>query len=135
MSKKENSTIHRVARLVLAVCVLVMLLAQLFTFEKFPGLLADASLWGGWAVVLVVLELLWMPYLVDMRVSAKARRLSAEVGMVVLILLGYLAVNTYGDEQSALFGATVAVPGSWAAWFLAGLWGLFFVVVWGERKR
>ena len=115
--------------------MLAMLLAQLFTFEKFPGLLADASLWGGWAVVLVVLELLWMPYLVDMRVSAKARRLSAEVGMVVLILLGYLAVNTYGDEQSALFGATVAVPGSWAAWFLAGLWGLFFVVVWGERKK
>ena len=121
----------RVVRLVLAAFLLFMLLGQLFTFEDFPSLLVGMNEVCARAVVilLVVFELLALPFLIDMKVSVTLKKVSVVSVFVALVLLSVLEIAAYLGDVSMLFGATFDLPcGSWSLTFLAGLWVL---AVWG----
>ena len=125
----------RTVRLVLAVFLLFMLLGQLFTFEEFPGLLVGLD--GFWArvaaIALVAAELLALPILIDIKMSAMLKKMSLASVFAALILLSVLEVMAYFGNTSMLFGATFNLPGGeWSLTFLAGLWVL---AVWGVMDR
>lgn len=131
----QGAETTQVVRLVLAAFLLFMLLGQLFTFEDFPGLLASVGeFWSRTvAILLVVVELLALPVLIDVKVSAKLRKVSLVSVFVALVLLSTLEAVAYLGGASILFGATFNLPcGCWSLTFLAGLWML---AVWGVAKN
>lgn len=107
----KKSSLLRFGRLVLGGLLLIMLLAQLFTFEKFPaeldGIFKNYNTSAVVAILLVLFELWSLPYLLDMKLSAKMlfiSRVAVKVSLISLILLESLSVLNGG--QSILFGAT-----------------------------
>ena len=138
MAKKTTMTYTQGARLILAGYMVAFLLLQLFAFEAFPGLLATVGLQGTWssvvAIALVLVELLALPFLLGMKLPARALTVSklcgggALLGLTVLELYGWMA------GVSVLFGATLMLPGgSWSLMLLLALWLLYIWGGWGER--
>lgn len=74
----------------LAAMIVVLLLLQLFSFERIPGLLTQQGLSNPWSIVLaiglVLSELLALPFLLGMRTSSMVLR-SSEVASVVAVSL------------------------------------------------
>ena len=131
--KAESIEASRAVRLLLAAYVLVLLLTQLFTFDKFPELLAVSGVGAGWAVLLVVVELLALPFLLGMKLPMSVVRASVGFGATALTLLSVLEWVAYSHGASILFGATFELPGGmWAIFFLAALWILFFWGIWDK---
>lgn len=122
----------------------VMLVAQLFTFEKFLQLLVDQDLPGGevmaylTAALIVFFELLALPFLLRMTLSPAFRWLSMVAGwLVALAWLGLTLwqVITLPMVETVGFMGTVVdtMPGWWAvfisiafgilaAWASWGMW-------------
>lgn len=136
---KKTAKIHLISfdwmiRLVLSIFILIMLLAQLFTFENLPGLLVGAgvapvvSLLAG--SLLVVAELAALPYLLKMSASSNVIRVSKVCGFIILAALSVLeSMAAVNNTTSALFGATANLPGGlWALFFLSALWVLLLRV-------
>lgn len=101
----------------------IVAVAQLFTFEDFPAVLAAYHLPGGYpmglmfAAFLVTLEVFTVPYLLMMRLSPLMRLLSLACGVAVALKwlsLGLLLV-LHGDVtmNNGLLGATLAMTGGW----------------------
>ena len=127
----EDSATIRSVRLLLAAYIVVLLLAQLFTFEKFPDTLAILDISNGWAVLLVTLELLALPFLLDITLPKNLRRVSIGMGVAALVLLTALEIMAYEHGVSMLFGATFDLPGgSWSLLLISALWVLFVWSVW-----
>ena len=136
--QREQVSSLRAVRFLLAGYVLLFLLLQLFTFEKFPALLESAGVAGGWshgvAIGLVVVELLALPYLLQMKLPGRVRRASLVSGVVAMLTLTVLEVIAFTHEQTVMFGATFGLPGgSWSLLFLAALWTLLAWSVFGGR--
>ena len=72
----ENLNSSRTARIFMALYIVLLLLLQLFTFDKFPDLLAKLGVSSGWAVLLIILELLSLPFLLDMKLPVVYRKIS-----------------------------------------------------------
>lgn len=121
-AKATNAPQPRSGRVVwsalgLAVLVVAMLVAQLFTFEDFPGVFVaqfgiDAGVAGVVAALVVVVELFCLPFLLRMPVSPLLRLLSALsvwlwtmgwTALLVLLLVANKTVNT------GVLGATIVV--------------------------
>lgn len=110
--------------------LVVMLVCQLFTFESFPALLSTLTGLGEpYALVLaakiVVLELLAIPFLLEMKLSMLFRAVSAFSGVFVAYMWLLLSVLTPSVPESGVFGATLmlgggVVPICWTV-LLAGL--------------
>ena len=66
MSRKVN----KIVKLIAGLLIIVPLLCQLFTFEKFPAVLTSAGIMPYLslpiAIILVVVELMSLPFLIDM---------------------------------------------------------------------
>ena len=136
---KKTAKIHPISfdwmiRLVLSIFILIMLLAQLFTFENFPGLLVGVGVAPVVSLLLgsllVVAELAALPYLLKMSASSNVIRVSKVCGFIILaalsVLEGMAAVN---NTTSTLFGATANLPGGlWALFLLSALWILLLRV-------
>lgn len=125
---KQIST-QNAAKLLLAGYVLVMLLLQLFAFEVFPELLVVAGLISPWsyvgAVALVVLELLALPFLIDLKLPSRLVLASKVSGLLALGLATAFEVLGFINGQTVIFGATFDLPsGSWALFLLAAFWVL-----------
>lgn len=136
----------RPVAIALAAVFIVMAVAQLFTFEKFPEVLANVWLPGGkpmaqvYAAVIVTLEVFALPFLLGMRLSPAMRVFSMVAGWLTVMF--WLAVtlweNFSGDviANSGLLGDTVSLPVGWwnilfcvalgilAAWASWGMWPL-----------
>lgn len=137
MKKLKQITTGQAARLLLAGYILVMLLLQLFTFEAFPGMLSVAGIVAPWsyvlAVLLVVLELLALPFLIDLRLPSGAVLASKVSGLLAIGLATVLEIFGLANGQAVMFGATFDLPsGSWTLFLLAALWVL---MVWGLMPR
>lgn len=124
-STKRPMSVVQIIRLIVAGYILVIVLSQLFSFDKVPAMLAGMP--GVMAVVcaiiLVVTEVGALPFLLAMDISARLRKVSAIMGVVALLLLTLLESMAFCHGVSMIFGATFDLPGgSWSLLFLAGVW-------------
>lgn len=127
-------------------CVLILMaVAQLFTFEKFPDVIAGFWLPGGLplphilAALFVIGEVIALPFLLFMRLSPAMRIVSMMAGW--LVVAAWLAVSLWQNvtmnstiANNGLLGATVSLPVGWwsvlvciafgilAVWTSWGMW-------------
>ena len=126
------------ARLLLGGYLLVFLLCQLFTFEKFPTLLESIGL-GVMAtvaaIILVVLQLLATPSLIGLRVPTRVKKASAVSVFGAMLVLTGLEIAAFTVGRTVLFGATLDLPGgAWSLCLLAALWALLLWVTFSKSK-
>ena len=119
MSRKVN----KIVKLITGLLIMVPLLCQLFTFEKFSAVLTSAGITPYLslpiAIILVVVELMSLPFLIDMDISKKAilvSRVSGFLSLVIMTVISFLAfVNGY---WAVIFGATIKNVNNVTAIFL-----------------
>ena len=108
----------------LGMVYLVVLLLQLFTYEKFPDIVFGFGIPGGevmshiLAIILPLAGLMALPYLMSMRTNVTIRLVSrySTIAMPLLWLLVGLWINlstSASHANTGLFGATVVTPVSW----------------------
>lgn len=137
--RTKNSTI---VALLLAGILAVMVVLQLFSFEKFIPLIATYWLPGGHgtatlvAGVLVVTEVFALPFLLQMPLSRLMRIVSMVCGWLAvslwlkLSLWANLTLNSV--DNVGFFGTSVNLPvGWWAVLFTAALGVLAIWSAWG----
>ncbi len=119
MSRKVN----KIVKLITGLLIMVSLLCQLFTFEKFSAVLTSAGITPYLslpiAIILVVVELTSLPFLIDMNISKKAilvSRVSGFLSLGIMTVISFLAfANGY---VAVIFGATIKNVNNVAAIFL-----------------
>ena len=115
--------VNKIIKLITGLFIMVPLLCQLFTFEKFSAVLTSAgvpsSLSLPIAIILVVVELMSLSFLIDMNMSKRITLTSRVAGFLslgIMTVISFLAfVNGYG---AVIFGATIKNVNSVAAIFL-----------------
>ena len=102
---------------------MVSLLCQLFTFEKFPAVLTSAGIMPYLslpiAILLVVVELMSLPFLIDMNMSKRitlTSRMAGFLSLGIMTAIGFLAFAN--DHAAVVFGATIKNVNNVAAIFL-----------------
>lgn len=119
MSRKVN----KIVKLITGLLIMVPLLCQLFTFEKFSAVLTSAGIPSSLslliAIILVVVELMSLSFLIDMNMSKRITLTSRVAGFLslgIMTVISFLAfVNGY---WAVIFGATIKSVNSVAAIFL-----------------
>jgi hypothetical protein len=148
--KPKTKNIQSVSLLAASI-IAVMTIAQLFTFENFPAVIANLWLPGGdatarlIAAVLVIAEVLALPFLLAMRLSPLFRIVSMYVGWLVALIWIFIS---FGENMmvgsisnNGMFGATIPLPvGWWNVFFSLALGVLVLWASWGmwptvRRKR
>lgn len=138
-----RSSIAANAAILLAGIVVVLVLSQLFSFEKFPDVIRALVLPGvgdGYAVLIaatiVIAEVLAVPFLLRMRLSLSLRVASMLSGW--LVVLWWIVVTIWqnlastGYADAAFLGATVLAPiGWWAVYLMLGVGVLTAWASWG----
>ena len=131
------------AALVLGGILLLMLMLQLFRFERFPELLQSLTLFRdeavatGVAVGVVIVELAALPYLLGVTMRPRLRHISA--GLVVLVFAWWFVLTAWGmgqptrPDQMVMFGDTLAVPFGAGSLVVAGV--LFAAAIMVVRGR
>lgn len=116
-----------VVRRMVAGMMIVLLLLQLFAFERvvaMPGVVM------GWVIMLVLAELGSLPFLLGVQGLPRiVRVVSALCGPLMIGLLFGTESMALAHQQTVVAGAVLELPaGTWSLWFIAGLAAL---VVWG----
>ena len=119
MSRKVN----KIVKLITGLLIMVPLLCQLFTFEKFSAVITSAGIPPYLsllvAIILVIVELTSLPFLIDMDISKKAilvSRVSGFLSLGIMTVISFLAfVNGY---WAVIFGATIKNVNNVTAIFL-----------------
>ena len=119
MSRKVN----KIVKLIAGLLIIVPLLCQLFTFEKFPAVLTSAGIMPYLslpiAIILVVVELMSLPFLIDMNMTKRITLTSRVAGFLslgIMTVISFLAfVNGY---VAVIFGATIKNVNNVTAIFL-----------------
>ena len=119
MSRKVN----KIVKLIAGLLIIVPLLCQLFTFEKFSTVLTSAGITPYLslliAIILVVVELMSLPFLIDMNMPKRitlTSRMAGFLSLGVMTVISFLAfVN---GHVAVIFGATIKNVNSVAAIFL-----------------
>lgn len=119
MSRKVN----KIVKLIAGLLIIVPLLCQLFTFEKFSAVLTSAGIAPYLslpiAILLVVAELMSLPFLINMNMSKRISLMSRTAGFLslgIMTVISFLAfVNGY---VAVIFGATIKNVNNVAAIFL-----------------
>jgi hypothetical protein len=136
----KTNTVQKVS-LFLAAIIIVMVVAQLFSFEDFPDILSALSLPGGellakvWSAIIVTLEVATLPFLLSMVLSPAARIVSMLAGWFSVtgwIVISFWAAMTEGMTNVGFLGATAPLVGGWWTVFIAlGLGVLMAWASWG----
>ena len=119
MSRKVN----KIVKLITGLLIMVPLLCQLFTFEKFSAVITSAgvpsSLGLPIAIILVVVELMSLSFLIDMNMSKRitlTSRMAGFLSLGIMTVISFFAfVNGY---VAVIFGATIKNVNNVAAIFL-----------------
>ena len=136
MSRKVN----KIVKLITGLLIMVPLLCQLFTFEKFSAVLTSAgvpsSLSLPIAIILVVVELTSLPFLIDMNMPKRitlTSRMAGFLSLGIMAVISFLAfVNGYG---AAIFGATIKNVNNVTAIFLVCvMWALLICANLSTKK-
>jgi hypothetical protein len=129
MSEKVLKT----AKLILGVLIIFLLLCQLFTFEKFPGILLAVGVNSSMSlvvmIVLVITELMSLPFFIGMEISRLAILVSRVAGFISLGLMTMTSVMAVMNGAPAvIFGATLKnVNGLVGAMVLIIMWALLMI--------
>lgn len=117
--------------LALGFVYLFLVVTQLFSFEKFPGIVSGYVLPGGSVVAFVLTgllplaEIMALPFLISMKASKRTRSISRVAMLVVpvlwLIIALWLAFTADMTTESGLMGATIPTG--------SGLWLVAFSVL------
>lgn len=119
MSRKVN----KIVKLIAGLLIMVPLLCQLFTFEKFSAVLTSAGITPYLslpiAILLVIAELVSLPFLIDMNTPKRitlTSRMAGFLSLGIMTVISFLAfVNGYA---AVIFGATIKNVNNVAAIFL-----------------
>ena len=119
MSRKVN----KIVKLITGLLIMVSLLCQLFTFEKFSAVITSAgissSLSLSIAIILVVVELMSLPFLIDMNMSKRITLTSRMAGFLSLGIMTVISFLAFANGYAAvIFGATIKNVNNVAAIFL-----------------
>lgn len=141
LAAEPKSPVVKKAALLLAGIVIVLVLSQLFSFEKFPEVIQALALPGvgdGYAVLIaaliVVTEVLMVPFLLLMRLIPVMRIASMVAGWFVA--LWWIFVTLWqnllptGQADAAFLGATVSAPVGW--WAVCLMLSMGVLVVWAS---
>ena len=106
---------------------IIIMLAQLFRFEKFPKTLEPLGIGDGIiaAIAIVLLEFISLPFLLSMpRLGRIERRISGACVLLapsVWLAISAAVLMSSGQEKVSLFGAVAALPGA-VSLLLSGAW-------------
>ena len=119
MSRKVN----KIVKLITGLLIMVQLLCQLFTFEKFSAVLTSAGVSSSLslpiAIVLVVVELTSLPFLIDMDMPKRITLTSRTAGFLSLGIMTVISFLAFANGNAAvIFGATTKNVNSAAPIFL-----------------
>ena len=119
MSRKVN----KVVKLITGLLIMVPLLCQLFTFEKFSAVLTSAGITPYLslpiAILLVIAELVSLPFLIGMNVPKRITLTSRMSGFLSLAVMTVISFLAFANGRSAvIFGATIKNVNNVAAIFL-----------------
>ena len=119
MSRKVN----KIVKLITGLLIMVPLLCQLFTFEKFSAALISAGITSYLslpiAILLVVAELMSLPFLIDMNMSKRITPTSRMAGFLSLGIMTVISFLVFANGYAAvIFGATIKKVNNVAAIFL-----------------
>ena len=119
MSRKVN----KIVKLITGLLIMVPLLCQLFTFEKFSAVITSAgipsSLSLSIAIILVVVELTSLPFLIDMDMPKRITLTSRTAGFLSLGIMTVISFLAFANGNAAvIFGATTKNVNSAAPIFL-----------------
>lgn len=124
----------KIAKLTNGVLIILLLLCQLFTFEKFPGILSVAGINSSMSLVvmmaLVITELVSLPFLIGMEISRLVVLISRAAGFIslgMMVAISAVAVMN-GSPSAVIFGATLKdVSGLVGVLILAIMWLLLII--------
>jgi len=119
MSRKVN----KIVKLITGLLIMVPLLCQLFTFEKFSAVLTSAGITPYLslpiAILLVITELVSLPFLIDMNMPKRITLTSRTAGFLSLGVMTVISFLAFANEYGAvIFGATIKNVNNVAAIFL-----------------
>ena len=119
MSRKVN----KVVKLIAGLLIMVPLLCQLFTFEKFSAVITSAGIPSSLsllvAIILVVVELTSLPFLIDMNMTKRITLTSRMAGFLSLGIMTAISFLAFINGHAAvIFGVTIKNVNSVAAIFL-----------------
>ena len=119
MSRKVN----KIVKLITGLLIMVPLLCQLFTIEKFSAVITSAgipsSLSLSIAIILVVVELTSLPFLIDMDMPKRITLTSRTAGFLSLGIMTVISFLAFANGNAAvIFGATTKNVNSAAPIFL-----------------
>ena len=119
MSRKVN----KIVKLTTGLLIIVPLLCQLFTFEKFSAVLASvgipSSLSLPIAILLVIAELVSLPFLINMNMPKRITLTSRMAGFLSLGIMTVISFLAFANGHAAvIFGATIKNVNSVTAIFL-----------------
>ena len=106
---------------------IIIMLAQLFRFKKFPKTLESLGIGDGAivAIAIVLLEFISLPFLLSMpRLSKLERQISGVCTLLapgVWLVISAAVLMSSGQEKVSLFGAVAALPGV-VNLLLSGAW-------------
>ena len=136
MSRKVN----KVVKLIAGLLIMVPLLCQLFTFEKFSAVLTSAGITSYLslpiAIILVIVELVLLPFLIDMDMSKRITLTSRMAGFLSLGVMTVISFLAFVNGHAAvIFGATIKNVNSVAAIFLVFvMWALLIFANLSTKK-
>jgi hypothetical protein len=121
--------------------LVIMLVTQLYGYEEFAAVLAgvlpsnDSRAHQALAAVIVVTELMALPYLLRMLMSRLLRVLSASLAFLVSGFWLLSALTNAHAQNSGLFAGTISLPGGLlAAFWSLGLTGLVVAVIIADSR-
>ena len=123
----------KIAKLTTGVLIVLLLLCQLFTFEKFPAILlvvgVNSSMSLAVMMVLVITELVSLPFLIGMEISRLAILVSRVAGFISLGLMMMISIMAVlNGAPTVIFGATLKnVSGLVGVLMLAIMWLLLMI--------
>ena len=123
----------KISKLTIGVLIILLLLCQLFTFEKFPGIILAVGINSSmsWVVmmVLVITELVSLPFLIGMEISRLAILVSRVAGFISLGLMTMISIMAVlNGAPTVIFGATLKnVSGLVGVLMLAIMWLLLMI--------
>lgn len=102
----------KIVKLATGVLIILLLLCQLFTFEKFPGILLAVGINSSMSlvvmIVLVITELMSLPFFIGMETSRLVVLISRAAGFISLGAMTMINVMAVMNGSPAvIFGATL----------------------------
>ena len=136
MSRKVN----KIVKLITGLLIMVPLLCQLFTFEKFSAVLISAGIMPYLslpiAILLVIAELVSLPFLIDMNMPKRITLTSRTAGFLSLGIMTVISFLAFANGYAAvIFGVTIKNVNNVAAIFLVFvMWALLICVNLSTKK-